>query len=538
MKSLLRRAQFSLSPCRVQLLLLALSTIYYLLYFNYQIDLDDEGLLLWEASDLLHGTFPIADYASYMPLSYFVLAALFKTFGTYVVVERLFLIAFLLACGQMTLAISRRFLPGAWALLPAILYALAPGPWYKVVFVWSILLIGVGAFFWLDRPTFQRAVLFGISIGVAGSGRIEAGVIGAALAAGASTLLLIDRWRARATPERPNELLILAVTLVAALVTVGMWIPIYAAFGKIDGVISFLRDEAFAPLAPGIVQKQGGMTLFNPASLLAHPTLEQAFYAGGVASTLGLSLSALPSLFSGSRSKRLSAISTLILCALSFGSMTYTFLYVWNSRMLSTFAIVYIAYTAAAFRLAGWLTTKLNRRYEKLTATIGACLAAILVASVLRFAAEIDFYSGSITTRLPPTVTVTHPLLRAIHVNIGQTNDISRLMEEVASAPPDATIVSMSEATTMGFLSGLHNPTKYRVFVREFAIQGEEQRAIATIDRLMIDFLVARRSQFLSGGGFSSNLAAYAPELRAYLIRHYDIVPLGSSFVLLRRRNQ
>jgi hypothetical protein len=108
-------------------------------------------------------------------------------------------------------------------------------------------------------------------------------------------------------------------------------------------------------------------------------------------------------------------------------------------------------------------------------------------------------------------------------------------MAETSRAPSEY-LVAMSEATTMGYLSGLRNPTYYRLFISEFAAQGEEQRAIRTFESVRIRFFVARRSQFLDEKGPGSNLRAYAPGIRRYLVENYDVLPLGGSFVLLRRK--
>jgi len=518
---------------RVLWVFLLLSLIYYLCYFNYQLSLDDEGLLLWGASDIKHLWFPVADYPAYMPLSYFSLAGMFALFGNQVIVERIFLIMVLLHCGQMTLSVARRFLPGWWALTPAAIYALAPGPWYKVFFVWSVLIIAVAAFNWLDRPTLLRAGVFGLTTGIAAGCRIEAGVIGIVLALGMHVLLAADRALSREPVHRPNEILSFLFVVAGALLALSAWLPVYVLTGKLQGVLEFFRTDVFAFLSRKIVVHQGGMTLFDPVGLVRHPTLEQAFYAGGIGATLCVALPALRKVLSASAAERYVGIGRLTLVAIALGSMTYTFAYVWNSRMLSSFAVVYVVYCVAFMDIARAWTTKLRPSIGRLIPIFGT---AVLMAAVWSFMAKIDFYSGSIVTRFRDVVEIAHPRLWGMRVGVGQVKDITRLMQELKSARPGATIVSMSEATTMGYLSGLPNPTRYRVFVREFGVPGEQARAIATFKRLKIDFFVARRSQFLPGGGFSSDLAAYAPKVRRFLVDHYQVVPLGRNFVLLRRR--
>ena len=59
-------------------------------------------------------------------------------------------------------------------------------------------------------------------------------------------------------------------------------------------------------------------------------------------------------------------------------------------------------------------------------------------------------------------------------------------------------------------------------------------RISSTVDR--IRYFVARRSQFLEDGNHSSNLDAYAPQIKAYLLEKYRVIPLGHNFVLLERK--
>ncbi|HVC11881.1 MAG TPA: glycosyltransferase, partial [Burkholderiales bacterium] len=121
--------------------LLLVCLIYYLRFFNYGIDLDDEGFLLANAASVLHGGWPIADYYSYPPLSYWILALAFRAFGELVIVERVLLMCFLIVNVYLVFWIARRVLPLGWALFPAALYAAAPGPWYKLFFIFHFLLI-------------------------------------------------------------------------------------------------------------------------------------------------------------------------------------------------------------------------------------------------------------------------------------------------------------------------------------------------------------------------------------------------------------
>ncbi len=133
-------------------------------------------------------------------------------------------------------------------------------------------------------------------------------------------------------------------------------------------------------------------------------------------------------------------------------------------------------------------------------------------------------------------VQVSHPKLAHIYVEPGQRDAINDLMRLTTGATDKDFLIPMSEATTFSYLSNLVNPTYYRLFVAEFAHAGEEDRAIQQFEQHKIRYFVARRSQFLGGPRIGSDLASYAPKIRAYLIDKYRVTPLGDGFVLLTRK--
>ena len=97
---------------------------YYITYFNYGINLGDEGFFVYGAERVLHGQLPMSDFMAYPPGSYFVLALLFRVFGTYLWVSRFMEIAFLLLNGLLIFYVSRRLMPDSWALIPSFILVL------------------------------------------------------------------------------------------------------------------------------------------------------------------------------------------------------------------------------------------------------------------------------------------------------------------------------------------------------------------------------------------------------------------------------
>jgi glycosyltransferase involved in cell wall biosynthesis len=520
--------------------MLLVCMVYYLSYFNYGIDLDDEGFLLANAASVLHGGWPIADYYSYPPLSYWVLALAFRAFGELVIVERVLLMCFLLVNVFLVFWIARRALPLWWALFPVALYAAAPGPWYKLFFIFHFLLIAAATLYLIDRLGRHRGVLLGLALGVALIGRIEAAAVGVLIVVpviGSMALLRPEGQAAFRDISLLRKLVGLgAACAVAAALPLAAALAAYAAAGKLPLLLHNL-DHYYNLVgsADYVNTLSGREDRYSLLRTLRAPSRELVAY------TFGLAAGALVCIMAAFRLAWRGPDSALwfrrgAIGLFALGSMGYTYFYVWNSRMLSSFPLVYIAIAIVTLTVSDWLRERLRRPVLAYTAT------AVLLGSTLwcarGFAKVLDFYSGSYTTIIRGSMArVNNPRLKGVLVYQDQAEVIRDLMRLTAGAPASEYLVPMSEATTMGFLSGLHNPTYYRLFLSEFAPLGERQRAIETFERLKIRYFVARRSQFLPGGPqLGSDLKRYAPEIRRYLIAHYEILPLGSGFVLLERK--
>ena len=199
--------------------------------------------------------------------------------------------------------------------------------------------------------------------------------------------------------------------------------------------------------------------------------------------------------------------------------------------MLSSFAVVYLAAIISLADLGSWLGQRGWPRGRVWAVPAGSFVLLAFVGIFCRTA----IYSGSISAMFPPSVRVDHPFLKGAWIYNLHAPDIQRLME-IVKKTPKASIVPTSESTTMAYLSGLDNPTYFRLFTRELAPPGAEAAAIETFEREKIDYFVARSGQFIPGGARASDLNRYAPAVKTYLLSHYDLVSLGERYVLLVRR--
>lgn len=507
------------------LLIVLMAIGYYLLYFNYGLDLDDEGFLLLNAEGILHGKWPVADGYTYPPFSYFLLAGFFQLFGNNVLTERILLLVLLVICIAVLIYTGKKISKGAFYLIPVIFYAAAPGPWYKVFFVFHLLLIFGAAVWYVEGPSWQRAAVIGLAIGIALISRFEAGMVGFVGSIGALVAIaLFDKGHGASGMKRGLRdfgSLACGITVILAFTAVA-----YVLVGKAG--LAWERIHQYYAVGESVKYVNaltGREDQFNPSELLREPQLTQWVYALSLCICAINVIRGLWHLWTDDVARRGALI--LLLGVFGIGSMGYTYFYVWNSRILSSFAIVYLNWGSLLLALR----TPYGRWFQRLLVIL---VCAFALTTVIRFA-RVQNYSGSITTIYPGhMVKVDHPKLEGIRVYDDQVEDIQALMREVAKRD-DPTLVPMSEATTMAYLAGAQNPTFYRLFTAEFAPPGEIERAIREFDRQQIDFFVARRSQFLQGGGPSSDLAQYAPLIKKYLVSKYRIRPLGMRFVILAR---
>ncbi|RDH83365.1 MAG: hypothetical protein DIZ78_15340 [endosymbiont of Escarpia spicata] len=516
-----------------QLMLFVGGLLYYLTFFNYGIVLDDEGFFLMGASSITEGSWPIADFFSYPPLSYFLLAGFNQLFGEGVLTERILLVSILLLNAQLLLYISRSALPALWAPLPVILYTLAPGPWYKVIFIASIIWVLAGLLYYLKRPNSKRAALIGFLIGAAFISRHQAGIITLILGFGTLLSQAIGNELDRSTRNRREIWITFGKQLFSMLslliIILSLMALAYVIAGKWDALISNINLYYWQNHGREVMGKQGIISRFNPFSLFTRPQAEQWFYALGVAGAFTLFLTHLHKFFLSNTNRAKNQLR-LVIAVTAIGTLAYTYLFVWNSRMLSSFAVIYIVWSIILSDIHLKYIHSGNIRLSRWVPIAGIFTVSLFAIWFCR----VHIYSGSLTVRFFPTTELDHPLMKGMHIYSRQQADITRMMELTAENKA-ATLIPMSEATTMSYLSGLNNPTFYRLFTTEFGAPGEPQTVLQEIENNCIDYFVARRKQFMAGGETGSNLRVYAPEIRTHLIKSYSVTPLGERFVLLSR---
>ena len=153
------------------------SFFYYLTYFNYGINLSDEGYLVYGAERVLSGQLPGADFHAYMPGRYLVLAALFKIFGAGIVVERVMWVVVRIFIVLLYCQLSLTLVPRSIAFIPSFLLIILPGPWHKSFELLFPLIWLIAVYFYLYNSHLRSALILGLTVGITLFFRIEIGLI-------------------------------------------------------------------------------------------------------------------------------------------------------------------------------------------------------------------------------------------------------------------------------------------------------------------------------------------------------------------------
>ncbi len=180
-------------------LIMGLSVAYYLSYYNRFLNLSDEGFLVNGALRVLDGQIPLADFHSYTPGRYYLLASLFALFGVNLAAERLMWIPLMALRNVLVFSVSKRLMSPAISLVVALTVILVPGPWYNtfcsLLMFWHL----EALFRYLERPALRGAAVCGLVAGVAMYFREEYLIY--SLAAGLVAILVAQLMRGSSPPE-------------------------------------------------------------------------------------------------------------------------------------------------------------------------------------------------------------------------------------------------------------------------------------------------------------------------------------------------
>ncbi len=160
---------------------------FYSLYYNRGMLLTDEGSLVHAAQRIAGGEVPYRDfYHFYAPGSFYLLAGLFRIFGESFLLSRIMWVVVRAAIVALMFLAGCRFMPKRFALLPALVTLLVPGPWFKSFYAFSAVGCLWATLRYLERATLARLAAASACVAAAALLRQDVGVeAGLVLAAAA-----------------------------------------------------------------------------------------------------------------------------------------------------------------------------------------------------------------------------------------------------------------------------------------------------------------------------------------------------------------
>jgi hypothetical protein len=153
------------------------SLCYYLSYFNFGINLSDEGYLVYGAKRFLNGQIPGVDFHAYMPGRYILLALLFKTFGLNLLFERSMWVFVRVIIAILYFRLSIKFVSPTIAIIITCLAVLTPGPWHKSFETLFPIAWFLALYAYLMQPKTTKIFFLGLMGGMTLFFRLEIGLV-------------------------------------------------------------------------------------------------------------------------------------------------------------------------------------------------------------------------------------------------------------------------------------------------------------------------------------------------------------------------
>ena len=236
---------------KTQLLLFVSATLLFVLGMDPELTVYDEGVILTGAMRVAAGDIPHADfYANYGPAQFYVMASLFKVFGQYALVERVYdalvramivAVCFGLAatCARRYVALAAAVICGLWLFsIPFYGYPIFPVILLSLVAAALILPVLAGHFY------SGRLVAAGATVGLAALFRYDVGFIVFVVLGVTLALSRIFRWRVVGYPREET----IAVLLRYVFGTSIVFLPVAFCYLAVAPITPFINDIVSYPV--------------------------------------------------------------------------------------------------------------------------------------------------------------------------------------------------------------------------------------------------------------------------------------------------
>lgn len=495
--------------------------LYYLAYYNYGLNILDEGYLLDAVMRVRAGETPYRDFQFfYAPGRLYLFSLIFELVGPSLTAVRLFWVALHLATGVLMYLSLRRLAPVHVAAGFAALTVFAPGVWHKSFIVFFPTLTACLVFRYIDRPGRHTALAVGFAAGVACFFRQDVGVYPVV---GFLAMVALT-WSGS---NRKRELISELAWLLAGLSVVV--VPFFAAFAAQGALKDMLWDLGVG----GYLGNESNSLPFPPLFPLwdgdiTHTLVNKSFYLPFAAYVAGAAYLMIN--FRGRSEnpywKKLFFIEAAGLMLLMQLKSRSDVSHLWqvmppvNMVMAALIAALYVQARAT-------LSTTVRILAVGLFAAMLAWLVVVSLASPA---------TGSIAIKGGASRLLKEDRAR-VYVNPGLAANLEDTLGFIRANMGDApyAFVSVPDAPLFYFLSGRRNPVRYGLLRAGMSSREEEQRgAIRDLDEKKVGWVIFNKAE-VTDGIPSRAFASHSNVLNAYILKNYRPVRTFGRFVVMRR---
>jgi len=500
---------------------------YYISFYNYGINLGDEGYIVYGSARVLRGQLPVSDFMSYPPGSYFLLAIFFKLFGESLLVSRFMEMTFLVIDGILTFYIGKRLMPERWALVPSFILIAFPGFWHKVFLTFSLLLPLVMLLRFLERRTMVRILGVGWAVGMALVFRIEAALFSSITIL--AVLFCYHIWKdgvflinREALSGFLKELTLCGLAALSILTPVLIYYHYQSDLGRF-----------FHSLREGY----GSSNIAWTGDFFEKPSLLRIITKFRIGKNLFFFLTAVLYLYFSGKAvvhffieKRKDFPLFIPILFLGVLCLIYPYIAFSNAHLLQVAAMSYVLFSLLIYSI--WQRKGLKSRTCSIFLILLLCLYLFD-----NFKWRSHFASGSISRLYRMRVEGARLIsshkanIYVENKNFDATDGLIRFFEG-----KNGYLLPLTFESMVNFLTGLENPTRHTILTPPLLQSVAQQReVIGDIERYKIKYLLIMKP--IWEGRESLGFRVYAPLIYEFVSEHYQLEKEVGYFLIFSRQS-
>ena len=503
---------------------------------NRGLALGDDGNLLLAAQRVLAGQIPFVDFRHYFysPGRIYAVAGLFGLFGDSYLVTRWMWVVVRALSATLVFLIGARQVPRATAIIPALVVALIPGPWFKSYYALCGLLPLYCALLYHARPSPARVCLLGASTAFALFFRQDMGISATGIA-GITILYtnLLDGSRA----DRVDRL---GLNRVRAIRRVLVHLGIFSATIAVllgPGLYYLHHHGALVPMlkqlfveTPAYTASKAELTLPRMRHLFSSGLIILVLLAGPaltvVAGTVALFRWPLPA----AMRFPLFAICTMAAAALVPAYLAFTPIRIFQSYHVAWILFVILAYHGIDRVLRGSEFVKSLHRFLR-AAVKGALVALVPLCFVGLFsfttANTLDPYGITTLRGFPFQLRMRNEIVYVSWKDGAWIFHLRQFVEK--NTATDEPVIFLPTYSLLNYICDRPNNTSYINLWTYLYAESEQGLAV---ERDLLGELRARPVRFI----FQVESKRLGEDLEKYLKAEYqELFPIGPLVVLQRK---